>query len=404
MWPYLLWFFVFIGLLLIVALAVESLPNYSVSELNAAIGKLLERGFAPRFLLEASVSKAQTKKGHLWLTLSDGKASITSVVWASQIPKLNFLPKEGDGVLIVGKLNFWELRASLVVQALDIRPSISTVLRKFEVVKELLQKEGLLDQSRRQVLISYPRVIALLTSVPSSALADMLRTAKEKWPLTKLLIVPIPVQGEVANQIRTVLKDLIRAQKKIGIDAIVVARGGGSREDLMVFDNENLCRDLANFPIPVVTGIGHEDDLTVADLVADYRAATPTAAVAAALPSIEIELNLCAQKRGQFQDYLDWTRKNYKQRLLEKIKEWELKSPLISINNHKNILRQKYQLLEALSPERWLYRGFSIIRNSLGKPIRTVANISHRDTVSIQLSDGLVDAKVESISYKKVPK
>ena len=165
-------------------MTLEALPNYSVRELNEAIGSLLARGFAPRFLLNASVSKSQLKKGHLWLTVTDGEASISAVVWASVLSKLAFKPQEGDGVIIVGKLNFWETRASLVVQVWDIRPSMSTVLRQFEVVKALFLKEGLIDAARKRVLPKYPRSIAIMTSVPSSALADMLRTAKERWPIT----------------------------------------------------------------------------------------------------------------------------------------------------------------------------------------------------------------------------
>ena len=118
-------------------MTLDSLPNYSVLELNEAIGSLLERGFAPRFILNASISKAQLKKGHLWLTLSDGKASVSAVIWASQLQKLDFQPVEGDGVVIIGKLNFWAVRANLVVQVLNIRPSISTVLRQFEIVRDV---------------------------------------------------------------------------------------------------------------------------------------------------------------------------------------------------------------------------------------------------------------------------
>ena len=191
--------YVFIGVGPTVALVSNSLPKYTVRELNAAIGTLLERGFAARFVVSATVSKSQLKKGHLWLTLTDGQSSISAVVWASTLQKLNFRPTETEGVLVIGKLNFWQARASLVVQVLDIRPSLSTVLRKFEVVRALLSQEGLIDEGRRRSLPPCPRTIAVLTSVPSSALADILRTAKERWPLTKLLIIPIPVQGEVGN-------------------------------------------------------------------------------------------------------------------------------------------------------------------------------------------------------------
>ena len=263
---------------------ISGIPRYGVTELNAAVASLLERGFAPRFLLDASVSRPQLKKGHLWMTLVDEQASISAVVWASQLAKLSFVPEDGDGVVVVGKLNFWSNRASLCVQALDIRPSLSSVLRQFEQVRERLALDGLLDQTRKRPLPSFPRRIALLTSCPSSALADMLRTSAERWPATAVLVVPIPVQGAVQAAICRTMVEVSKQVERLGIDAIVIGRGGGSREDLAVFDNEELARCLAACPVPVVSGIGHEDDTTVADLVADYRAATPTAALVALLP------------------------------------------------------------------------------------------------------------------------
>ncbi len=336
----------------------------------------------------------------MWLTLTDGEASISGVVWASILPKLDFSPKEGDGVVIIGKLNFWEARASLVVQVLDIRPSMSTVLRQFEVVKALLLQEGLIDPSRHRELPQYPRSIAILTSVPSSALADMLRTAKERWPLTRLVIIPIPVQGSVADQIQAVLRSLADCQSKVDVDALVLARGGGSREDLMVFDNEDLCRELAKFPVPVVTGLGHEDDLTVADLVADHRAATPTAAIVDLLPSCVVAQDHCLQRRQRLHDYLIWSIRKERQQLLDKREIWLSCEPHIVINKKRESLIQKHQLLKALSPDRWLLRGFSIVRNSLGRPVRSIDEISEQEVLTIQFSDGQIDSSVDKIHSK----
>ena len=166
------------------------MPRYDVTALNQSIANLLERGFAPRFLLDATVSRPQLKKGHLWLSLVDQQSSINAVIWASQIAKLSYLPQDGDGVVVVGKLNFWANRANLSVQILDVRPSLSSVLRQFEQVKERLEPEGLFEPSRKRALPAAARGVALLTSVPSSALADMLRTAAERWPSTRLLVVP----------------------------------------------------------------------------------------------------------------------------------------------------------------------------------------------------------------------
>ena len=378
-------------------MSVDRLPTYSVAELNTAIGSLLERGFAPRFLLEATVSRPQLKKGHLWLTLTDGAASISGVVWASKLAHLSYCPKDGDGVTVVGKLNFWAARASLTVQALDIRPSLSTVLRDFERVRQLLEQEGVIDPSCRRPLPSQPCTIAVLTSVPSSALADMLRTAAERWPLTQLIVVPIPVQGSVAPSIINTLEALAKRSVELGLQALVLARGGGSREDLAVFDNETLCRVLADYPLPVVTGLGHEDDLTVADLVADHRAATPTAAIVALLPDREAERQGLVQRQRRMRDALLGRIQRERRRLQDRAFALQHQSPLEKIRRQRQELVQKQLLLKALSPDRWLKRGLALVSNATGDVIQDLESVKIGDQLNIQMSDGMLEASVERI-------
>ena len=378
-------------------MSVDRLPTYSVAELNTAIGSLLERGFAPRFLLEATVSRPQLKKGHLWMTLTDGAASISGVVWASKLAQLSYQPKDGDGVTVVGKLNFWAARASLTVQALDIRPSLSTVLRDFERVRDVLEQEGVIDPSRQRQLPGQPSTIAVLTSVPSSALADMLRTAAERWPLTQLIVVPIPVQGSVASTIITTLEGLAERTAELGLQVLVLARGGGSREDLAVFDNEALCRILANYPIPVVTGLGHEDDLTVADLVVDHRAATPTAAIVALLPDRDAERQGLMQRQSRLRDALLGRILRERQRLQDRALTLQQQSPLEKIRRQRQELAQKHKLLQALSPDRWLQRGFALISNDTGDAISDLESVKIGDQLNIRMSDGTLEARVDQI-------
>ncbi len=376
---------------------IDPLPNFTVGELNHSIGTLLSRGFAPRFILHATVSKSQLKNGHLWLTLTDGTASISGVIWSSCLQKLNFRPTQEDGVEIIGKLNFWENRANLVVQVIEIRPTLSTVLRQFEIVRNLLLLEGLIDEKRRRSLPKFPTTIAILTSVPSSAYADMLRTAKERWPLAKLLIFPIPVQGDVSQKIQNVLSYLSKRCIQLGVQAIVIARGGGSREDLMVFDDEALCRQLADFPVPVVTGLGHEDDLTVADLVSDHRSATPTASMVDLMPSKIIAMDNCLQLRRRCKDYFSWSIQNKLKIIIQKRRELKICSPLKIIRRKKNLLSQRRSLLEALSPLNLLNRGFSIVHDSNNNPISTIQEIKISDKLMIQFSDGNAEVEVQSL-------
>ena len=372
------------------------LPRYSVVELNQAIASLLERGFAPRFLLEATVSRPQLKKGHLWLTLVDEDASISGVVWASQLSKLSFQPSEGDGVLVVGKLNFWASRASLCVQILDLRPSLSAVLRQFEQVRSRLEPEGLLDPARKQPLPAMPAAIALLTSVPSSALADMLRTAQERWPATRIHVVPIPVQGQVEEQIRARLADVIARASELGIEALVLARGGGSREDLAVFDSEALARDLAACPLPVVTGVGHEDDTTIADLVADYRAATPTAAVVALLPDRHHLLLSLQQQRALLRQAMSHRLEQEHLRLQGNRERLRQLHPRLLLANARLQLEQRIELLQALSPQRLLQRGYALLHGSNGQLVRSIKQVHAGDVLQVAVADGRIESVVQT--------
>ena len=385
-------------------MSADRIPTFSVAELNSAIGNLLERGFAPRFLVEATVSRPQLKKGHLWMSLGDGDASISAVVWASQLRQLRYQPEDGDGVTVVGKLNFWAARASLTVQVLDIRPSLTTVLREFERVRRLLEEETVINPARRRPLPHRPQTIAVLTSVPSSALADMLRTARERWPLTRLLVVPIPVQGAVEERIRSVLNRLAAQADALALEALVLARGGGSREDLSVFDNEGLCRDLARFPVPVVTGLGHEDDLTVADLVADHRAATPTAAIVALLPDQQAAVQELKQRQQRLRDWAGTRLIREQQRLLERRSALEQAAPLLRIERLRQILEQKRTLLQALSPERWLQRGLAMVRDpASGQAIVSSQEVQSGDRLELQLKDGVLQTRVDQVVLNELP-
>ena len=381
----------------------KGLPRYSVGELNGAIGNLLERGFAPRFLVEGTVSRPQIKKGHLWLSLSDGEASINAVIWASQLRQLAFVPEEGDGVVVVGRLNFWSARATLTVQVMDLRPSLTAVLRQFERVHAVLEPEGLFDPARQRRLPQFPTRIALLTSVPSSALADMLRTAHERWPATGLLVVPIPVQGAVEATIREALDRLATRTSALGIEALVLARGGGSREDLSVFDGEALARSLAAFPVPVVCGLGHEDDTTIADLVADYRAATPTAALVALLPDRRNVAQTLRQSRSHLQQLLSLKLQALVESLRRQRERLERLHPATWIALQRLSLQHQRQLLAALSPDHLLGRGFALVRRKGGPVVRSIQEVVPLELLRIELADGTIEARIEGLEARGTP-
>lgn len=375
----------------------HGLHRYTVASLNEAIATLLGRGFAPRFLLEATASRPQLKKGHLWLTLTDGDATVPAVIWASQLRKLGFVPEDGDGVTVVGKLNFWTARAALSVQILDVRPSLTAVMRRFETVRARLAPEGLFDPDRKRPLPPWPARIALLTSVPSSALADMLRTVRERWPLTALVIVPVPVQGAVEARLCEVIQRLADRAERLGLEALVVARGGGSREDLALFDGEALARCLAAFPVPVVSGLGHEDDTTIADLVADYRAATPTAALVALLPDQVAERGGLWQLRRHLRQVVGWRLQSLRRQLLQQQARLEPLHPRRRLDLERRRLEHQRQLLRALSPRHVLERGFALLRDPKGRVVRSLQAVRPGDTVTVQLMDGSLDLLIQRL-------
>lgn len=379
------------------------LPRYSVSGLNSAISGLLERGFAPKFLLEATVSRPQLKKGHLWMTLVDEQASISGVVWASQVARLSFQPEDGEGVIVVGKLNFWVNRASLCVQVLDLRPSLSSVLRRFERVRMQLAQEGLFDQERKRPLPRIPKRIALATSVPSSALADMLRTAAERWPATSIVVIPIPVQGNVEVQVCAALAQVYRRASELGIETIVLARGGGSREDLSLFDGEAIARQIAASPVPLVCGIGHEDDTTIADLVADQRCATPTAALVSLLPDRRTIQSSLEQLRLYLKQVVELRLQTCRQQLRGLRERLAQLHPLDQLKERRSSLVQAQKLLLALSPQQVLNRGFAVVTNSEGHLIRSVDNLKIGMRLSLRFSRGEATVLVEQLSDGQQP-
>lgn len=372
------------------------LPRFSISELNAAIGVLLERGFVPRFLLEARVVKPQIRKGHLWLTLSDGDAAIGAVVWASTLARLSIVPEDGDGVTVVGKLNFWTARATLSVQVLELRASLTTVLRRFEQVRERLEGEGLLDAARQRPLPPTPRRIAVLTAAPSSALADLLRTASNRWPACELVVLPIPVQGPVEADLCALLERCRERWHEWGVEVVVLARGGGNREDLALFDGEALARELARLPVPLVTGIGHEDDLTVADLVADLRAATPTAAMVAVLPD-RLEL-LRRQDQWRQQRRLQIGQQlQRRQQQLSRMDHSRLAQGIHRhLDRHGLRLQGQSRLLAALAPQRQLQRGYALLRRNDGTPLHTGEGLAQGERIRAQLAAGTLHLTVDA--------
>ncbi|MCX5930960.1 MAG: exodeoxyribonuclease VII large subunit, partial [Cyanobacteria bacterium] len=214
------------------------------------------------------------------------------------------------------------------------------------------------------------------------------------WPATKVLVVAIPVQGAVQASICRALQLVGEAAGRLGIEALVLARGGGSREDLAVFDSEAVALALAALRLPVVTGLGHEDDTTIADLVADYRAATPTAAIVALLPDQRTLRQELRQRQQQLRQTLRWRVDREQQRLGAQRQRLLQLQPQAQLQRHSAELQQRRQLLEALSPRQLLKRGFCLVRGEAGQLLRSIEQVDVGQVLRVQWLDGAADARV----------
>ncbi|QKG28579.1 exodeoxyribonuclease VII large subunit [Campylobacter sp. RM16187] len=312
----------------------------SVSELNEQAKTLLETTFS-YVEVEGEISRlTKHASGHWYFTLKDAKASISAVIYKFNNEKLKFDIKDGMKVIIYGKISLYSPSGSYQLIATSIRPSGDGELElAFKQLKERLEKEGLFEISNKKSLPKFPKKIGIITSKTSAALQDMLKIINQRWILSEIFIFDSLTQGENAP------KALIKALKKAdsyGLDVIVLARGGGSREDLWCFNDECLAREIYISKTPIISAIGHEIDYVITDFVADFRAPTPSAAMTSLLP----DMNEFMQMIDRYLDAIDIAIK----RVFE-----QKESSLNMLKNRlsKQILEQKidhkYQILNNLN-------------------------------------------------------
>ncbi len=254
----------------------------TVSELTRALRRALEPGFRDVWVAGEVANARRQSSGHLYFTLRDAEASLGAVVWASQARRLPFELRDGLEVLARGFVEIYPPHGKyqLIVQEVQPRGAGAEALL-LEQVKERLRRDGLLDPARKRRLPFLPRRVGVATSPTGAALRDFLRVLGSRFPALPVLVAPCRVQGEGASaEVAAAVRALVRR----GVDVVVVTRGGGSAEDLRPFNDERLARALAGCPVPVVSAVGHEVDVTVADLVADARAATPSHAAQLVAP------------------------------------------------------------------------------------------------------------------------
>jgi len=263
---------------------------YTVSQINSLIRVAIEEKLPPRLIVRGEISdwKHHTS-GHCYFSLKDEGAVLPCVMWASKFKNLKFWPEDGLEVLSTGHIDVYTPGGKYQLYVDKLEPAgVGALQLAFEQMVAKLCKEGLFDEAHKKALPLYPMRIGILTSESGAALHDITDSIHSRWPCAKLFLYPVPVQGEgSAEQIAAALRDINRRNEKLELDVLIVGRGGGAMEDLWAFNEEVLARAIFDSTIPVISAVGHEVDTTIADLVADARASTPTKAGIVAVPDMQ---------------------------------------------------------------------------------------------------------------------
>ncbi len=399
----------------------------SVTQVTQYIKMLLDSdGALTDLWVEGEVSNfSRAASGHCYFTLKDSECELRCVLWRTQAARLAWTPRQGDWVEAHGHVSVYERGGAyqFYADALE-RGGVGARWREFEALKQQLQAEGLFDQARKRPLPRWPKRIGVVTSPIGAAYQDILKVLRARYPLVEVVLAPSLVQGEDAPE--SLVQALARLNESDGIDVVIIARGGGSIEDLWAFNDERVARAMAASKVPIVSGVGHEVDFTIADLVADLRAPTPSAAAAAVVPDAgELRLQLRERSQalmqrasgqvGHLQESLEREmrvlRLHDPQRVLEeqrqRVDEWVHKAN--SAWEHYVTLRRTWvddhvPRLRSLDPRSVLARGYAIVQDGLsGATLTSARHALLGQALNIQLHDGRLGARVTEIPSTDSP-
>ncbi len=393
-------------------------PVLSVAELTARIKDVLEAEFPLVWVAGEISDLARPQSGHCYLTLKDADAQIPAVIWRSTASRVRFQLRDGLAVVCRGHLEVYAPRGryQLIIEAIEPR-GIGALELALRQLHEKLAKEGLFDPARKRPLPRLPRRIAVVTSPTGAALHDFLEMLRGRWPLGDVLVVPVRVQGEGAAAEIAAAIELVN-RLRWGIDCLVVTRGGGSLEDLWAFNEEVVVRAIAASRLPVVSGVGHEIDVTLADLAADVRALTPSDAAQRVAPSAEEVSRALQQLRLRLNAGLRARARAARERLAGLAGRRVLSRPIAMVHERARRLdelearlaraaRHRFQAaktraeslgarLESLNPLAVLGRGYSLTRRvDDGRVVRDAAELAPGDTLATRFARGEAFSRVE---------
>ena len=409
----------------------------SVGQLNTYLKSLLDSNpVLNNLLVKGEISNLKYyPSGHIYFSLKDNEGIVKCVMFSTYASKLNVKLQEGEKVIVNGSLSLYGANGTyqIYVKALE-KDGIGNLYLEFEKLKKELNEAGLFDENHKKQIPLYPMKIGVISGKTAAGLRDILTILKRRWPIAEIIIFPCTVQGKEAPV--SIIKALEISQTQ-DLDVTILARGGGSQEDLWCFNDKQLAYAIYNYKIPIVTGIGHEIDYTIADFVSDLRAPTPSGAAEMVTPNIEellsnikqyknILINRAKQvildKKATLLEYENYLSKenlfrileNNKQLLIDKKRELKVYSSQfyylnkLKIQESTNQLKNEYKhylmnkrtellseirILDNLSPLKVLQRGYSIVSNSEGT-INTVKKVDVNDVVRITMADGKLYANV----------
>ena len=413
-------------------------PEYSVSEVSHAIKHVIESKFSCIKVRGEVSGFKRAASGHIYFSLKDDKAVISGICWRGTASKLSFNMQDGMEVIITGNVSTYAGNSSYQIIASKIEISgTGTLLALLEKLKKKLHNEGLFDASRKRFIPKFPSTIGVITSPTGAVIRDILHRVEDRYPCVRVLVWPVAVQGEDSpSQVVKAINGFNRICESDRPDVLIIARGGGSIEDLWSFNDEGVVRAVAASDIPTVSAIGHETDFTLIDFAADKRAPTPTAAAEFCVPVLEDVQNRLKHVEGQLinimnrkiqeADYRLDKSKNALNTLFERIvHRLELRlshmssriSPraimnLLELNRSKlsalggklssiprSIIRMRSmkldsaaKLLNSYSYQNTISRGFAVVRDMKANFLRTKKEAKESNEIQIEFLDGSVDA------------
>ena len=359
----------------------------SVGELNKSAKYLLEHNFSNVSVIGEISNLSRPSSGHIYFTLKDESGAIRCAMFKNQNIKLNFSPENGDQCVLKGQVSIYAARGDYQLIVKSIEPAgAGNLMQKFDVLKKKLEQEGLFDQSKKKIIPSSPKHIAVVTSHSTAAFQDIISTVKRRAPNSQVSLSEAMVQGDAAHvSIINALSRIMNFNSNNPdnlIDVVIVSRGGGSIEDLWCFNNEDLAREIFSYPIPVISGVGHEIDFTICDFVSDCRVPTPTASA-----------ELVTEFSFQIQDKLEIIKTKIFRNISNYINGL---NQLIKLNNSKlknplTLLREKSQNLDNLDL-RIQQQQLMIISSKKGQIEKILTNINHNNPISkLQIISNKID-------------